>query len=193
MSIVVVVVVKRVCEWRMETTLLSGNFLVPKDWRRSQPSSNDDVVDTSRVPLTLIDYEYSCYGPRGFDLANHFVEYAGFDCDWSLLPAVEQRRAFFAAYLQAGGGRDLRHVVPKDETLNDAAAEAAEGETEGADAEEEARELEAMLSRLEREVDAFTPVSHLWQGRAPVPSKGFKQKSFVFDPRLSKGVCFGTG
>ncbi|GIL68076.1 hypothetical protein Vafri_21390 [Volvox africanus] len=30
--------------------------------------------------LQFIDFEYSCYGPRGFDWGNHFNEYAGFDC-----------------------------------------------------------------------------------------------------------------
>ena len=121
-------------------------------------------------------------------MANHFVEYAGFDCDWSLLPAVEQRRAFFASYLQAGGGSDLQHVEAKKEASNEAAVEAAEGEIaakveemkeeepevdageEGvrereARREQEAGNREAMLLRLEREVDAFEPVSHLWQAR----------------------------
>jgi hypothetical protein len=63
-----------------------------------------DDVNGRRVPLTMIDFEYSCYGPRAFDLANHFIEHAGFSCDWSSLPGPEQRRAFYAAYLSSGDG-----------------------------------------------------------------------------------------
>ena len=33
-------------------------------------------------PLTVIDFEYGGYGRRGFDLGNHFNEYAGFECDY---------------------------------------------------------------------------------------------------------------
>ena len=32
----------------------------------------------------VIDFEYGAYGYRGYDLGNHFNEYAGFDCDYSL-------------------------------------------------------------------------------------------------------------
>ena len=32
----------------------------------------------------VIDFEYGAYGYRGYDLGNHFNEYAGFECDYSL-------------------------------------------------------------------------------------------------------------
>ena len=57
--------------------------------------------------LHLIDFEYSAYGPRGFDLGNHFNEWAGFDCVYSRYPTDEQQRRFLASYLAAsssGGG-----------------------------------------------------------------------------------------
>ena len=34
-------------------------------------------------PLTVIDFEYGSYGHRGFDVGNHFNEYAGFECDYA--------------------------------------------------------------------------------------------------------------
>lgn len=34
--------------------------------------------------LYFIDFEYGSYSYRGYDIANHFNEYAGFDCDYSL-------------------------------------------------------------------------------------------------------------
>ncbi|KAG2428047.1 hypothetical protein HXX76_012031 [Chlamydomonas incerta] len=52
--------------------------------------------------LQFIDFEYSCAGPRGFDLGNHFNEYAGFDCDYTRFPTLEQQAAFFRHYLKPG-------------------------------------------------------------------------------------------
>jgi hypothetical protein len=34
--------------------------------------------------IYIIDYEYGSYSYRGHDIANHFNEYAGFECDYSL-------------------------------------------------------------------------------------------------------------
>ena len=34
--------------------------------------------------LYLIDFEYGSYNYRGFDIGNHFNEYAGYDCDFTL-------------------------------------------------------------------------------------------------------------
>ena len=51
--------------------------------------------------LYLIDFEYGCYNYRGFDLGNHFNEWAGFDCEYWRYPDDAQQRAFLAAY--AGG------------------------------------------------------------------------------------------
>lgn len=34
--------------------------------------------------LYFIDFEYGSYNYRGFDIGNHFNEYAGYDCDYSL-------------------------------------------------------------------------------------------------------------
>ncbi|MCO5557616.1 hypothetical protein L7F22_011182 [Adiantum nelumboides] len=51
--------------------------------------------------LYLIDFEYGCYNYRGFDLGNHFAEYAGFECDYSLYPNKETQYHFFRHYLNA--------------------------------------------------------------------------------------------
>jgi hypothetical protein len=34
--------------------------------------------------LYFIDFEYGSYSYRGYDIANHFNEYAGFDCEYDL-------------------------------------------------------------------------------------------------------------
>ena len=39
--------------------------------------------------------------PAAFDIANHFSEWAGFECDYNLLPTRAVRRAFVEQYLQS--------------------------------------------------------------------------------------------
>ena len=75
---------------------LAGNVMVKTAFRASERTAS--TLDPS-PELTLIDFEYSCYGPRGFDLANHLIEHAGFECDWRRLPSRAFRRDFCAAYL----------------------------------------------------------------------------------------------
>jgi ethanolamine kinase len=61
--------------------LLSGNLLVlqPKGFDPTDSSRNAD----DNGPLTVIDFEYGAYTYRGYDIANHFCEYAGFECDYT--------------------------------------------------------------------------------------------------------------
>ncbi|KDO33347.1 hypothetical protein SPRG_02154 [Saprolegnia parasitica CBS 223.65] len=65
-------------------------------------SKTDDVV--------FIDFEYSHYNPRGYDLGNHFSEwcynYHGETPhlgDFGAYPSVDEQRAFCRAYLEADG------------------------------------------------------------------------------------------
>ncbi len=34
--------------------------------------------------IYIIDYEYGFYSYQGYDIANHFNEHVGFECDYSL-------------------------------------------------------------------------------------------------------------
>jgi ethanolamine kinase len=52
-------------------------------------------------PVHFIDYEYAVPCPPAFDLANHFSEWAGFDCDYTLLPTRQIRREFIREYLRS--------------------------------------------------------------------------------------------
>jgi len=49
--------------------------------------------------VQFIDFEYGSYGYRAFDIANHFNEYAGFECDYSRYPSKEERYSFYREYL----------------------------------------------------------------------------------------------
>ncbi|GJN33895.1 hypothetical protein PR202_gb22524 [Eleusine coracana subsp. coracana] len=65
--------------------LLSGNLML------------NDLEDK----LYLIDFEYGSYSYRGYDIANHFNEYAGFDCEYDLYPDKDAQYHFFRNYLHA--------------------------------------------------------------------------------------------
>ncbi|KAK9460026.1 kinase-like domain-containing protein [Lipomyces oligophaga] len=80
-------VMKEICDKGGPTVvshcdLLSGNIIVPEDWKP------DKTLSATSPPVTFIDYEYSLPTPRAFDLANHFMEWQGFDCNVSLIPKV---------------------------------------------------------------------------------------------------------
>eukprot|EP01111_Echinosteliopsis_oligospora_P012049 TRINITY_DN4097_c0_g1_i2.p1 TRINITY_DN4097_c0_g1~~TRINITY_DN4097_c0_g1_i2.p1 ORF type:complete len:308 (+),score=75.63 TRINITY_DN4097_c0_g1_i2:200-1123(+) len=59
-------------------------------------SENGDAV-------FFIDFEYANFNFRGFDIANHFNEFAGFEVDYSLFPSRETQLTFLREYLQALG------------------------------------------------------------------------------------------
>jgi hypothetical protein len=44
---------------------------------------------------------HATFCPRAFELANHFAEWAGLECDYSQLPTRNQRRVFISVYLEA--------------------------------------------------------------------------------------------
>ncbi|KAL8918228.1 MAG: hypothetical protein Q9172_005521 [Xanthocarpia lactea] len=70
--------------------LLSGNVIV-------HPSGPEGPASTETV--SFIDYEYATAAPAAFDLANHFAEWGGFECNYRALPTRSVRRAFIEEYL----------------------------------------------------------------------------------------------
>lgn len=65
--------------------------------------------------MNFIDFEYGSYSYRGFDFGNHFNEFCGLECDWSLYPDRETQILFVTAYLS----RELKN----GESVSDAAVE----------------------------------------------------------------------
>jgi len=61
--------------------------------------SGNIMYDADTDKVTLIDYEYSAYNYRGFDIGNHFCECCGFDCDWSQFPDKQKQFTFLRGYL----------------------------------------------------------------------------------------------
>ncbi|KAI0450683.1 kinase-like protein [Xylaria acuta] len=82
--------------------LLSGNVIIePKG-----PGTNGaghrlgegQHICQQQPSVNFIDYEYATPSPAAFDLANHFAEWGGFECDYSVLPTRAQRLEFIREY-----------------------------------------------------------------------------------------------
>lgn len=65
-----------------------------------QPRSAIDK-DSKVETVAFIDYEYAVPSPAAFDIANHFAEWGGFDCDYNVLPTRSMRRAFISEYISS--------------------------------------------------------------------------------------------
>lgn len=64
-----------------------------------QIQSPDAPTDPAVQAVTFIDYEYATPAPAVFDISNHFAEWAGYDCDYSMLPTRSVRRGFLQEYV----------------------------------------------------------------------------------------------
>lgn len=72
--------------------VLCGNVIVQR------PSETSADPNEER-PVHLIDYEYATPSAAAFDIANHFAEWAGYDCDHASVPTRSQRRDFLKHYV----------------------------------------------------------------------------------------------
>ncbi|KAK9050665.1 hypothetical protein SSX86_030365 [Deinandra increscens subsp. villosa] len=68
------------------------------------------MIDEDTKSITIIDYEYACYNPFMFDIANHFCEMAAdyhtetpHVLDYSKYPDLEEQRRFLHVYLSSSG------------------------------------------------------------------------------------------
>ncbi|KAF3453676.1 hypothetical protein FNV43_RR04117 [Rhamnella rubrinervis] len=84
----------------LEIKELTGHFNAPVVFAHNDLLSGNIMVNEKEDKLYFIDFEYACYNYRGFDIGNHFNEYAGFDCDISLYPNKNEQYNFFRHYLQ---------------------------------------------------------------------------------------------
>lgn len=66
--------------------LLSGNIIIPEDLDLTKDADAQNLPSLAQNPIQFIDYEYMLPAPRAFDIANHFAEWQGFDCNRSLVP-----------------------------------------------------------------------------------------------------------
>jgi ethanolamine kinase len=118
--------------------LLSGNIIVPVNWTESayNRTTIPDILANETAEAqktqsykpsnlaTFIDYEYAMPAPRGFDLANHFMEWQGFDCKTELIPEPSMSnpvlRYWAFHYLAALNHLHRRNpVIPSEKAIDD--------------------------------------------------------------------------
>lgn len=79
---------------------LTGHLGAPVVFSHNDLLSGNLMRNDDEEKLFLIDFEYGSYSYRGYDIANHFNEYAGYDCDYSLYPGKDTQYHFFRNYIQ---------------------------------------------------------------------------------------------
>lgn len=84
------------------------------------------MIDEETRLITIIDYEYACYNPVAFDIANHFCEMAAdyhtetpHLLDYNKYPDYNERRRFLHVYLSCSGegpsDLEIEHLVQEVE------------------------------------------------------------------------------
>lgn len=58
-------------------------------------------VEDGVQQIAFIDYEYAVPCPAAFDISNHFAEWAGYECDHSMVPNKPIRHEFLKEYLSS--------------------------------------------------------------------------------------------
>ncbi|KAL7189712.1 hypothetical protein ACSBR1_039367 [Camellia fascicularis] len=92
---------------------LTGHLDAPVVFAHNDLLSGNLMLNDEEEKLYFIDFEYGSYNYRGFDIGNHFNEYAGYDCDYSLYPSKEEQYHFFRHYLEP----EKAHEVHEDYKL----------------------------------------------------------------------------
>ncbi|CAJ0566655.1 unnamed protein product, partial [Mesorhabditis spiculigera] len=106
----------------------SGNIRLPSlsDEFENGPTNTLSAFNPADPRLVLIDFEYASYNYRGFDFANHFVEWSiDYDCgeapfytmDEQKMPRPEQMLQFFQNYIREYGGTVEAEIPAKAEAM----------------------------------------------------------------------------
>ncbi|KAK6201599.1 ethanolamine kinase [Scheffersomyces amazonensis] len=96
--------------------LLSGNVIIPQDFDLQKPLINLPSIEDN--PIKFIDYEYMLPAPRAFDIANHFAEWQGFNCDRSAIPTPHKSNEILVKWVRGYLG-DLNAPMNNVEELID--------------------------------------------------------------------------
>lgn len=109
--------------------------------------------------MSFIDYEYATLCPAAFDIANHFAEWGGFSCDYSVLPTRSQRRAFIEEYLATFSRHSPGPTMEEIEGSDDSE------QTDGSERSSHPEGVEVISERqLFEEVDLFRGIPGLYWG-----------------------------
>ncbi|KAL8480245.1 hypothetical protein ACS0TY_026972 [Phlomoides rotata] len=64
--------------------VMTDRFNAPVVFCHNDLLSGNLMLNDNEDKLYFIDFEYGSYNYRGFDIGNHFNEYAGYDCDYRM-------------------------------------------------------------------------------------------------------------
>eukprot|EP00879_Flechtneria_rotunda_P021600 GHRR01022767.1.p1 GENE.GHRR01022767.1~~GHRR01022767.1.p1 ORF type:complete len:323 (+),score=84.31 GHRR01022767.1:302-1270(+) len=138
--------------------LLSGNILVLQQPGFDPQNPNLDG------PICFIDYEYGAYTHRGFDIGNHFAEYAGFEGDYTRYPSKQQQELFFRHYLAANPA-DVPPPVASVRASSNNGSNDGNSSSSSSGGSSEVPPLDAeQLHRLSAEANVWSLASHLYWG-----------------------------
>ncbi|KAJ8768036.1 hypothetical protein K2173_020976 [Erythroxylum novogranatense] len=84
----------------VEIKELTGLLDAPVVFSHNDLLSGNLMLNDAEEKLYFIDFEYGSYSYRGYDIGNHFNEYAGYDCDYNLNPSTHEQYHFFRHYLR---------------------------------------------------------------------------------------------
>ncbi|KAM3257534.1 hypothetical protein ACQJBY_049691 [Aegilops geniculata] len=96
---------------------LSDLLHAPVVFAHNDLLSGNLMLNDLEEKLYFIDFEYGSYSYRGFDIANHFNEYAGFECDYNLYPDKDVQYHFFRNYLSDRPSEDLDALYTETNTF----------------------------------------------------------------------------
>ena len=148
--------------------LLSGNVIVRPHSGTTTPKISD---------VSFIDYEYTSPGPAAFDLANHFSEWAGFECKYANIPTRSQRRAFTECYVESYE----RHTEGfLDAHMN------GDADLQG---ESTRKALQASVEQLMRDVDNFKGIPGLYWGIWALIQADISQIDFDYESYAEKRLA----
>ncbi|KAI4344113.1 hypothetical protein L6164_011381 [Bauhinia variegata] len=98
---------KEVHDEIMELKELTGRLNSPVVFAHNDLLSGNIMINDEEGKLYFIDYEYASYNYRGFDIGNHFAEYSGFECDYTLYPNKDEQYHFFRHYIEPDGPHEV--------------------------------------------------------------------------------------
>ncbi|KAF8978254.1 hypothetical protein BGZ46_006661 [Entomortierella lignicola] len=101
------------------------------------------IYDEAKDDAFFIDYEYGSYSYRAFDIANHFNEWCGFECEYENYPSKEVQLKWLRSYLEAGQS---------------------EGSDSSSSRSDESEVSQEEVEQLYREVNKFALASHFYWG-----------------------------
>lgn len=136
------------------TDLLSGNVIV------EEPAKSDGELAT----VSFVDYEYATPSPAAFDIANHFAEWAGFDCEHDKIPTKAQRLDFLSHYVHSYRAHQMENLHPRrnETTMNGVVK--TNGDLAHAKTLDKNDDLDQDVLQLYDEIDRFRGVPGFYWG-----------------------------